>query len=54
MDRSNGPVVRTADMGQKAVGEMVVIGTTPTTATAMIVFALEPVYVGDRVELDQQ
>lgn len=54
MDRSHGPVVRTADMGQKAVGEIVIIGTTPTTATGMIVFALEPVYVGDRVELDQQ
>jgi hypothetical protein len=41
-------------MGQKGVGEIVIIGTTPTTATGMIVFALEPVYVGDRVELDQQ
>jgi hypothetical protein len=54
LDRSKGPVVYPADMPRKAVGEIVIIGTTPTTATAMIVFALEPVYVGDRVELDQQ
>jgi hypothetical protein len=54
MERSAGPVVHTADMPRKAVGEIVIIGTTPTTATGMIVFALEPVYVGDRVELDQQ
>jgi hypothetical protein len=54
LDRSSGPVVHLSDMPHKAVGEIVIIGTTPTTATGMIVFALEPVYVGDRVELDQQ
>lgn len=54
LDRSSGPVVHVADMPRKGVGEIVIIGTTPTTATGMIVFALEPVYVGDRVELDQQ
>jgi len=54
LDRSKGPVVRASEMPRKAVGEIVIIGTTPTTATGMIVFALEPVYVGDRVELDQQ
>jgi len=54
LDRSQGPVVRAAEMPRKAVGEIVIIGTTPSTATGMIVFALEPVYVGDRVELDQQ
>jgi hypothetical protein len=32
---------------------MVIIGVTPTTATAMIVFALEDVHAGDGVELDQ-
>lgn len=51
---SSGPDVHIAEMPRKAVGEIVIIGTTPTTATGMIVFALEPVYVGDRVELDQQ
>jgi hypothetical protein len=54
MAGGKGPTVHIADMGQKGVGEIVIIGTTPTTATGMIVFALEPVYVGDRVELDQQ
>jgi hypothetical protein len=54
MEKSSGPVINAADMPHKAVGEIEIIGTTPTTATGMIVFALEPVYVGDRVELDQQ
>jgi hypothetical protein len=54
MARYSGPDVNIADMPRKSVGEIVIIGTTPTTATGMVVFALEPVYVGDRVELDQQ
>lgn len=54
MNRPTGPVVNIAEMPRKAVGEIVILETTPTTATGMIVFALEPVYVGDRVELDQQ
>jgi len=32
----------------------VVIGTTPTTATGMIVFAMEDVHTGDDVEIDDQ
>jgi hypothetical protein len=54
MYRTNGPEVHISQMPRKAMGEIVIIGTTPTTATGMIVFALEPVYVGDRVEMDQQ
>lgn len=54
MYRTNGPEIHIADMPRKAVGEIVIISTTPTTATGMIVFSLEPVHVGDRVELDQQ
>ena len=54
MNRDTGPEVHISQMPRKATGEIVIIGTTPTTATGMIVFALEPVYVGDRVELDQQ
>lgn len=54
LDRGPGPVIRTEDMPRRGVGEIVVIGTTPTTATGMIVFALEPVHVGDTVELDRQ
>jgi len=54
MYSKSGPEVHISQMPRKAIGEIVILGTTPTTATGMIVFALEPVYVGDRVELDQQ
>ncbi len=51
---SKGPTIHVADLPRRAVGEIVVIGVTPTTATGMIVFALEDVHVGDDVELDDQ
>jgi hypothetical protein len=54
LDRGHGPVIHTTEMPRRGVGEIVIIGTTPTTATGMIVFSLEPVHVGDAVELDQQ
>jgi hypothetical protein len=53
-NRTTGPQIHVADMPRRAVGEIVILTTTPTTATGMIVFSLEPVLVGDRVELDQQ
>ena len=49
-----GPTIHVSDYPRRAVGEIVVIRTTPTTATGMIVFALEDVHLGDRVELDEQ
>jgi hypothetical protein len=52
--KTKGPSIQVADMPRRAVGEIVVINTTPTTATGMIVFALEDVHVGDNVELDQE
>jgi len=52
--KSNGPVIHVRDLPRRAVGEIVVIGTTPTTATGMIVFAMEDVHAGDGVELDEQ
>lgn len=52
--RSNGPVIHVRDLPRRAVGEIVVIGTTPTTSTGMIVFAMEDVHAGDGVELDEQ
>jgi hypothetical protein len=52
--KSNGPVIHVRDLPRRAVGEIVVIGVTPTTATGMIVFAMEDVHVGDGVELDEQ
>jgi hypothetical protein len=54
MSRSRGRVIHVADMPRRAVGEIVVISATDTTATGMIVFALEDVHVGDNVELDEQ
>jgi hypothetical protein len=54
LDIGHGSVIHTADMPRRGVGEIVILGTTPTTATGMIVFSLEPVHVGDSVELDRQ
>jgi len=54
LNRTNGPQIHIADMPRRAIGEIVILETTPTTATGMIVFSLEPVMVGDRVEMDQQ
>jgi len=51
--KSNGPVIHVRDLPRRAVGEIVIIGVTPTTATGMIVFAMEDVHAGDGVELDQ-
>jgi hypothetical protein len=52
--KTGGPTIHVADMPRRAMGEIVVISTTPTTATGMIVFALEDVHVGDSVEMDEQ
>lgn len=54
MTKTKGPNIHVSDLPRRAVGEVVVIGVTPTTATGMIVFALEDVHVGDAVELDDQ
>jgi hypothetical protein len=51
--KSNGPVIHVRDLPRRAVGEIVIIGVTPTTATGMIVFAMEDVHAGDSVEQDQ-
>ncbi len=52
-EKSNGPVIHVRDLPRRGVGEIVIIGVTPTTATGMIVFAPEPVAAGDDVEVDQ-
>lgn len=52
-EKENGPVIHVRDLPRRAVGEIVVIGVTDTTATGMVVFALEDVHAGDGVELDQ-
>jgi len=51
-EKGNGPVIHVRDLPRRAVGEMVIIGVTDTTATGMIVFANEDVHAGDGVELD--
>ena len=50
--KGNGPVIHVRDLPRRAVGEIVIIGVTNTTATGMIVFAMEDVHSGDGVELD--
>lgn len=52
--RGKGPDIHVADLPKRAVGEVVVLSTTPTSASAMLVFSFEDVYAGDNVELDQQ
>jgi hypothetical protein len=52
-EKNNGPTIHVRDLPRRAVGEIVIIGVTPTTATGMIVFSMEDVHAGDGVELDQ-
>lgn len=52
--KTGGPVIHVRDLPRRAVGEVVVLSTTPTTSTGMVVFAMESVHLGDGVELDQQ
>jgi hypothetical protein len=51
--KTKGPVIHVRDLPRRAVGEIVIIGVTNTTATGMVVFALEDVHAGDNVEIDQ-
>jgi hypothetical protein len=50
--KNSGPSINVGELPRRAVGELVVIGVTPTTATGMITFALEDVHIGDGVELE--
>ena len=52
LTKTNGPTIHVRNLPRRAVGEIVIIGVTDTTATGMIVFALEDVHAGDGVELD--
>lgn len=54
MTKTNGPNIHVEDLPRRGVGELVILGVTPTTATGMIVYSLEDVHVGDAVELDDQ
>ena len=52
--KTTGPNIHVGDLPRRAVGEVVVLSVTPTSSSAMVVFALEDVYTGDAVELDEQ
>ena len=52
--RTNGVNLHVSDLPRRAVGEVVVLNVTPTSSSAMVVFALEDVHAGDGVELDEQ
>jgi hypothetical protein len=52
--RGKGVNIHVEDLPRRAVGEIVVLSTTPTSSAAMVVFALEDVYAGDTVEMDPQ
>jgi hypothetical protein len=54
LSRSKGPKIHVEDFPRRGIGELVILSTTPSTSTGMIVFALEDVHPGDRVELDPQ
>ncbi len=49
-----GPVIDEDQFPRRAVGELVIIGVTPTTSTGMITFALEDVHTGDGVVMANQ
>ncbi|HTS36183.1 MAG TPA: hypothetical protein VMH04_10950 [Candidatus Solibacter sp.] len=50
--KSNGPTIHVRDLPRRAVAEIVIIGTTPTTATGMVVYSMSDVHAGDSVEKD--
>lgn len=54
LNRGKGPKIHVEDFPRRGVGEIVILSTTASTSTGMIVFALEDVHPGDRVELDPQ
>ena len=51
--KGNGPIIHVRDLPRRAVGEIIIIGVTPTTATGMVVFSLEDMHAGDNVEKDE-
>ena len=48
----SGPVIHLKDYPRRAVGELLVLNVTPTSSTAMVIFALEDVHLGDFAELE--
>jgi hypothetical protein len=52
--KTKGANIHVGDLPRRGIGEVVVLNVTPTSSSAMVVFALEDVYAGDTVELDEQ
>lgn len=50
--KSSGPQIHVRDLPRRSIGEIVILSATPTTATGMVVSALEDIQVGDNVELE--
>src|SRR6185369_4286477 len=49
LTRTKGPAIHVGDLPRRAVGEIVVLTVTPTTATGMVVYAPEDIHAGDGV-----
>ena len=49
---NKGLVIHLKDYPRRAVGELVVLSVTPTSSSAMVIFALEDVHLGDFAELE--
>ncbi len=47
-----GAVIHMTDFPRRSVGEMVVLSVTPTSSTAMVIFALEDLHLGDFAEME--
>lgn len=52
--KNKGAAIHVKDMPRRSLGELIVLSTTPTSATGMITFALEDMRVGDTVEMEAQ
>jgi hypothetical protein len=50
--RHKGPEIKVKDMPRRSLGELLILSTSPTSATGMITFSLEDVHIGDGVELE--
>lgn len=50
--RRRGPEIHVSDLPARGVGELLIIGATPTSATAMVLYALEEIHLGDEVVFD--
>jgi len=48
----SGPTIRLKDYPRRSVGELLILNVTPTSSTAMVIFALEDVHLGDFAELE--